>query len=146
LVGKPLRRWLYQANGIEARSKGIETGAFFSGNAVVIGRRCYINARCFFEGVTEPITIGDDCALGMGVMILTSTHEVGDPSHRAGPMRRRPVTIENGCWLGARAMVLPGVTIGEGCVIGAGAVVTRDCAPHGLYGGVPAKRIKDLPI
>jgi acetyltransferase-like isoleucine patch superfamily enzyme len=80
LVGKPLRRWLYQANGIEARSKGIETGTFFSGNAVVFGRRCYINARCFFVGVTEPITIGDDCA------------------------------------------------------------------PHGLYGGVPAKRIKDLPI
>ena len=146
LVSKRLRQRLYRAYGITVQSKGIEQGAFFSGSAITIGRNCYFNVNCFFESVSAPITIGDDCSLGMGVMILTSMHEVDDPSHRAGPMRRLPVTIEDGCWLGARVMVMPGVTIGQGCVIGAGAVVTRDCAPHGFYGGVPARRIDDLPV
>lgn len=45
-----------------------------------------------------------------------------------------------------RAMLLPGVTVGKGCVVAAGAVVAADCAPNGLYGGVPARRIKDLDL
>jgi maltose O-acetyltransferase len=54
------------------------------------------------------------------------------------------VSVGNGSWLGTGVTVLPGVTIGEGCVIAAGAVVTADCAPDGLYAGVPARRIRDL--
>ena len=50
----------------------------------------------------------------------------------------------DGCWICAGCTILPGVTIGEGCVIAAGSVVNKDCAPDGLYAGVPAKRIKDL--
>jgi maltose O-acetyltransferase len=41
-------------------------------------------------------------------------------------------------------MLLPGVTVGDGCVIAAGSVVTGDCEPHGVYAGVPAKRVRDL--
>jgi maltose O-acetyltransferase len=55
-----------------------------------------------------------------------------------------PVTIEDGCWIGANATVLPGVRIAGGTVIAAGAVVTRDCEPNSLYAGVPATRIKAL--
>ncbi len=52
--------------------------------------------------------------------------------------------IGEGAWVGAGAMLLPGVTIGPGCVIAAGAVVSSDCEPDGLYGGVPAERIRYL--
>ncbi|WP_372495087.1 acyltransferase [Nocardioides pinisoli] len=51
----------------------------------------------------------------------------------------------NGAWIGAAVTVLPGVTIGPGCVVAAGSVVTADCQANGLYAGVPARRIRDLP-
>lgn len=145
LVPKRVRSWCYRSYGMTLRTKAIEPGAFFTGNRIEIGRGTYVNANCFFESTSAPIVIGDDCALGMGVMIVTSAHEIGAPEHRAGPLERLPVTIERGAWLGARVTVLPGVTIGTGCVIAAGATVTRDSEPHGLYGGVPAVRIRDLP-
>ena len=52
------------------------------------------------------------------------------------------VHIGDRCWLGARAMIMPGVTIGDGTIIGAGSVVTKDCEPDALYVGVPAHRVR----
>jgi len=52
------------------------------------------------------------------------------------------VRIGDRCWLGARAMILPGVTVGEGTIIGAGAVVNKDCEPGAVYAGVPARRVR----
>jgi maltose O-acetyltransferase len=52
------------------------------------------------------------------------------------------VHIEDRCWIGTRAMIMPGVTIGEGTVIGAGALVTKDCDPGAVYIGVPARRVR----
>lgn len=54
--------------------------------------------------------------------------------------------IENGCWIGANVTVLPGVTIKSGTIVAAGAVVVRDCEGNCIYGGVPAKKIKNLPV
>jgi maltose O-acetyltransferase len=54
----------------------------------------------------------------------------------------KPVRVSDRCWLGARATILPGVTIGEGTIIGAGAVVTKDCKPGAVYVGVPARRLR----
>ena len=80
----------------------------------------------------------------MGVKLITSFHEFGPSRQRAGPGAKAPITIGDGCWLGASAMVLPGVEIANGCIIGAGSVVVQNTKPNGLYVGVPAKRIKDL--
>ena len=76
--------------------------------------------------------------------VVTGSHQLGDRRRRAGPPLPRPVRIGSGCWLGARVIVLPGVTIGPGCIIAAGAVVAQDCAADGLYAGVPARRLRDL--
>ncbi|GIG29751.1 acyltransferase [Cellulomonas marina] len=111
---------------------------------VVIGERSYIGVGCTLDA-RDKITIGARVALGDEVMLLTSTHALDDPAQRAGTPLGRPVHVGDGCWLGARVTVLPGVTIGEGCVVATGAVVVRDCAPHGLYAGVPARRVRDLP-
>jgi len=73
-------------------------------------------------------------------------HEVGPADQRAGKRVDRPIRIGDGTWIATRAVVLAGVTIGRGCVIAAGAVVTRDCEPHGLYAGAPAARRRDLPV
>jgi maltose O-acetyltransferase len=111
---------------------------------VSIGELGWINAGCYFDA-SDTITIGDDVALAQGVTIVTQTHDVGPSSRRAAALRSAPVTIGDGCWLGARVTVLPGVTIGRGAIVAAGAVVNADVAPDTLVGGVPAKPIKALP-
>jgi maltose O-acetyltransferase len=78
--------------------------------------------------------------VGHRATVLTSTHEPGPPSQRAGVNVVRPVRIGAGAWIGAEVLVLPGVTIGEGAVVAAGAVVTADLDPHALYAGIPAER------
>ncbi|MFP7761491.1 acyltransferase [Marisediminicola sp. LYQ85] len=55
-----------------------------------------------------------------------------------GEVLRLPVTIGDGAWVGARAIILPGVTIGSGCVIAAGSIVRADCAPNTMWAGIPA--------
>lgn len=61
-----------------------------------------------------------------------------------GVSKTAPIRIEDGCWIGANVTILPGVTIKAGTVIAAGAVVIHDCDENALYGGVPAKKIRDL--
>nr|WP_243895920.1 acyltransferase [Paenibacillus sp. F411] len=77
-------------------------------------------------------------------MFCTDTHEIGTSDERGGERKLLPIKVDDGCWIGARVTILPGVTVGQGCIIAAGAVVTKDCEPNGLYAGVPARRIKDL--
>jgi maltose O-acetyltransferase len=104
----------------------------------------FINEGCSFDNL-ERVTIGDRVHVGPEVLFGTSSHEMGCSKARAGDVFLAPLVVGSGCWIGARAVILPGVTIGEGCVVGAGAVVTKDCLPHGLYAGVPARRVRDLP-
>jgi len=107
---------------------------------LTVGRRTYVNAGCVFDLGAE-ITIGSNVAIGHDVAIITTTHEPGGPMRRAGAEAFAPVAIGDGAWIGARALVLPGVTIGCGAVVAAGAVVTRDVAPNCVVGGVPARVI-----
>lgn len=140
-----LRYLIYRGYGIDTRTWSINPGTFFGGNRIQIGSGTFINYRCFFDNAA-PIYIGSACQIGMSVTILTGTHEVGGPERRAGDACAMPVHIGDGCWLGARSLIMPGVTVGDGCVIAAGAVVIRDCEPNGMYAGVPAKRVKDLAL
>jgi maltose O-acetyltransferase len=121
----------------------IEPNVHCSAGRLSIGDFCYVNVGCFFDAAGG-ITIGTHCYFGQRAHIVTSSHEIGEPSHRAGKHNSRPVVIGDGCWLGAEAMILPGVTVAPGCVIGARALVTKDTAPNGLYLGSPAVRVRDL--
>lgn len=110
-----------------------------------IGQGCWLNTGCFLE-LEDTITLGDRVALGQQVMILTVTHDIGEPEQRASPVLvRRPVTIGDGAWLGARSTILPGITVGAGAVVAASAVVNRDVPPNTLVAGVPARVIRQLP-
>jgi maltose O-acetyltransferase len=80
----------------------------------------------------------------MGTMLFTSNHEVGDEFKRWAAYKTAPISVGAGVWLGARVLVLPGVTIGDSCVVGAGSVVTKDLEPNAAYAGVPAKKLRDL--
>lgn len=138
-----LRLLFYRLYGMDVGARSVAPGCFFGSPRVRIGPGTSINRGCFFDSLAM-IEVGRDCGIGMQVMLCTSTHVPGGPGRRRGLPVGEPIRIGDGCWLGARVTVLPGVTIADGCVIAAGAVVTKDCAPNGLYAGVPARRIKEL--
>jgi acetyltransferase-like isoleucine patch superfamily enzyme len=108
-----------------------------------IGNQVWINERCRIE-LSETVSIGDNCAIGHDVLIITSTHRIGRRDRRAGALVVAPVVIGEGAWIGARSVVLPGVTIGHGAVVGAGAVVTKDVPPNSVVVGVPARLLRTL--
>ncbi|GEN81307.1 acyltransferase [Actinotalea fermentans] len=148
VIGSPLlptrARWVaLRAVGMPVERCGVASRVWFGSRDVRIGRGTYVGHHCLFD-TWAPVTIGARCAIAMQVSFVTSSHELGGPDKRAGAMTARPVTVEDGVWIGARATVLPGVTIGTGAVVAAGAVVTEDCAPHTLYAGVPARAVRAL--
>ncbi|MEI8082058.1 MAG: DapH/DapD/GlmU-related protein [Actinomycetes bacterium] len=115
----------------------IEPQCFFGGSEVRIGQRTFINWRVFVDAAA-PVSIGNDVSVGMGAMLVTSDHHLGDAQKRAGAVKHRPIIVGNGVWIGARALIMPGVSVGDGAVIAAGALVTRDVAADTLVKGVPA--------
>lgn len=137
--------------GMKINARGIRSRCFFNSKNVTIGKGCSINYNCQFHS-SDPdyssggfIRIGENCYLGMNVTLCTITHEVGDETQRAAENKYLPIVIEDGCWVGANSTILPGVTIEKGCIIAAGSVVTKNCESNGVYAGVPARRIKELP-
>lgn len=120
-------------------------GCWFRSPKVSIGVNSTLNYGCVFDNAKQSVSIGDRCGIALGVHFLTGDHDSSDSSVRAGASRYAPIVVRNGVWIATGAVICPGVEIGDGCVIAAGAVVRSDCAPHGLYAGVPAKRIRDLP-
>jgi acetyltransferase-like isoleucine patch superfamily enzyme len=90
------------------------------------------------------VRIGSRVHVGPEVLLLTLDHEIGPPEERCGPLVGAPIEIGDGCWIGARVTVLPGVSVGKGAILAAGAVVTRDVGPDTMVGGVPARAIREL--
>lgn len=143
LPGK-LRTRFYRMGGMDIKNAGVRSGCTFNGTNIQIEDGAFINHNTFIN-CSEKVSIGKNVYIAFDVLITTNSHEIGTSTQRAINNVRRPIKIGDGTWVGARATILPGVTIGEGCIIAAGAVVNKDCAPNGLYAGVPAKRIRDLP-
>lgn len=85
------------------------------------------------------VTIGDQVMVAHGAQIISAGHRMpaAGESMRFSGLDVAPIVIDDGAWIGAGAIVLPGVTVGRGAVIAAGAVVTKDVAPYAIVGGVP---------
>ena len=84
------------------------------------------------------VVVGNNVNVSFQTCILSLHHDHNAPTF---PAIGGVVTIQDHAWIGARATLLPGVTIGEGAVVAAGAVVARDVAPYEVVGGVPARKI-----
>jgi maltose O-acetyltransferase len=110
---------------------------------LTIGAGVIMNVGCFFD-LNGPVTIEPGVSLGHEVKVLTSSHDIGDTQRRAGPLTIAPVTIKGGAWVGARSLILPGITIGAGSIVAAGSIVTRDVAANTLVAGVPARVVRQL--
>lgn len=123
------------------KGSSIHMGCFITGNNIIIGRNCVINRKCYLDGRTG-LVMGDNVGISPEAYILSQTHLIRDPEFSVvGGL----VTLEDFVWVGARAMIMPGVTVCRGCVVGAGAVVTRSSLPYKILAGVPAKEIGNRP-
>ena len=145
LVPLIIRKKIYNILGIKTNTKAIRPNCYFGGVNVEIGKNTTVNGGCYFENL-ERIKIGANCDIAMEVLFCTSTHEIGNSEKRAGRAYGKEIIIEDGCWIGARVTILPGVKIGKGCIVAANAVVTSNCDEDSLYAGVPAKKIKKLSV
>ena len=96
--------------------------------------------------IIGPVKIGSHVNLAQGITVTALNHNFDDTNKRIDEqgISTNAVTIEDDVWIGANAVILPGVTIGTHCVVAAGAVVTKDVPPHSLVAGVPAKIIRQL--
>ena len=119
----------------------IEKGASF-GRRISIGDNSGIGINALLDG---EIIIGENVMMGPDVIIYTQNHafdRMDIPMNRQGFQNEERVIIGSDVWIGARVIILPGVSIGDGCIIGAGAVVTKDVPNFCIIGGNPARIIK----
>ena len=110
---------------------------------IFIGKNCFFNFDCVLLDCNR-IEIGDDVQVGPGVHIYTATHPMNAAVRKNGLEMAKPVKISSGVWLGGRAVVCPGVSIGENTVVGAGSVVVRDLPADVLAAGNPCRVIKPI--
>jgi acetyltransferase-like isoleucine patch superfamily enzyme len=118
--------WFYGPG--QLRRSGVRIGAYSR-----VNRNCCLDAR-------GGLAIGQHVSISPDVTILTASHAVNDPAFR---VEVRAVAIEDHVWIGTRALILPGVTLGRGCVVAAGSTVSRDVPPLTVVAGVPAVPVAD---
>ena len=110
---------------------------------VIIGNHTRIGLH---NTIIGPVTIGSHVNLAQGITITALNHNFGDSEKRIDQqgISTKEVVLEDDIWVGANAVILPGVTIGKHAVVAAGAIVTKDVPPHSLVAGVPAKVIRQI--
>ncbi|MEC5159790.1 MULTISPECIES: acyltransferase [unclassified Janthinobacterium] len=142
-----LRRFLLRVARVQ-----LAQGVSFCGRAWIYGRGTLsIGADTWLSPGVQvhthldaAVVLGARCDIGPQVTFITGGHVVGDGARRAGAGTAAPITVGDGCWIGAGSLILGGVTIGAGAVVAAGSVVTRDVPANVLAAGVPARVKKSL--
>ncbi len=134
-----VRKVVYQMAGIKiGKGSHIHMGTqFFSPRGVKIGQGTIIGQNAFLDG-RDLLTIGDNVDIASEVMIYNSEHDIHSEDFHA---TNGKVIVGDYVFIGPRAIILPGVSIGRGAVVAAGAVVTKDVEDFMIVGGVPAKVI-----
>ncbi len=115
---------------------------FTVGRHIFIGEGCYFNQGTTFIDDWK-IEIGDHTLFGPNVTVCTTGHPVS-PKHRRDGMYSFPIRIGSNVWIGANAVILPGVTIGDDSVIGAGSIVTRDIPAGVVAFGAPCRVYREI--
>lgn len=111
------------------------------GRNIKVGKNVFINFGCTFMD-RGGITIGDNAFIAPGVMLITENHGIMPEKRRY--LTSKPIVLGKNVWIGAGAIVLPGVTVGDNAVIGAGSVVTKNVPKNAVVAGNPAKIIKNV--
>jgi maltose O-acetyltransferase len=113
------------------------------GGTLEIGERTLVNYGGSIAAA-QRVRIGARCLIGTHAIIMDNDFHRIEPERRLEWPESKPIVIEDNVWIGARVIVLGGVTIGHDSCVAAGSVVNRDVPPRTLVGGVPAKVIREL--
>lgn len=105
---------------------------------LTVGDNCWLGERVWIDNL-ERVVIGSNVCLSQDAMIITGSHDYHSPTMA---YRNAPVQVEDGCWVGARAVVCPGVTVGRNAVLTVGSVLTADAEPNNIYKGNPAVAVR----
>lgn len=119
----------------------IAQGCYLHGNDIRIDDNSHLAPYCIVYG---PCRIGKKCCIGGHVTFASRGQDYSDPDvpFVEMPIIIKEVFLEDNVWIGANAVLIQGVRVGEGAIVGAGAVVTHDVAPYTVVGGVPARLIR----
>lgn len=144
-----LRTFIHRLLGIRIGRSTLIRGRLKLSGPPGCTSRLTIGSNCFFTtplqiDLNSDVVIGNHVTIGHDVAIITSAHRIGGPGRRCGKQVPAPIRIGDGSWIGARALLLPGVVLGDGSIIAAGAVVTKNVEPHTIVGGVPARLIRRI--
>lgn len=134
-------RWDMLAERLGSVGRGVEVRPPFHcdyGFNIRLGEGVFLNFNCVILDVVE-VVIGDRAQIGPGVQILTADHPREPDMRRSAIEFGRPISIGSDVWIGAGALILPGVSIGDGAIIGAGSVVTRSVPAGARAFGNPAR-------
>lgn len=115
----------------------------YEGGLLEIGERAFINYGCSIAA-SKHISIGPRCSIGTHVMMMDNDFHRIEPERRDEAPESKPIILEENVWVGGRAIILPGVTIGADSAVGAGSIVTSDVPPRTVVAGVPARVIRKL--
>jgi maltose O-acetyltransferase len=141
LVPQIVRTMLYRLSGLDIRSFNVREGQVIDNSNIHIGDHTFVNRHCSFEGHGS-IYIGDDCKLGPEIAFITSSHDRLPDGTIDNVFIPGEIRVEDGAWIGARSVILPGSVIERDCIIAAGAVVRGRCLAGQAYGGVPARLLE----
>ena len=148
-LGVPFPVWL--VNTVHQRIFRLNSAAPFqvhftstisSADGIVVGRNVWksfsLSGGCYVQAFNG-VVIGDDTIFGPGVRIISANHSDAD-FNQWDPSP--PICIGSRCWIGAGAILLPGVELGDGCIVGAGSVVTKSFPSNSVIVGNPARLLR----
>lgn len=142
----PFRKAMFAKCG---KKVTVQPGGTYTYENIYLGNHVYLGPDLMFMTTRAKIYVGDHVVFGPKILVITGNHRIDLANRYIDTItdgEKRPeddedVVFKGDNWIGANAVILKGVTVGEGAVIAAGAVVTKDVPPYTIVGGVPAKVI-----
>lgn len=105
---------------------------------LTVGDDCWLGEDCWIDNL-DKVCIGNNVCISQGALLLTGNHDYTVPSM---PYRNGAITLEDGAWIGAKAVVCPGVTVHRNAILTVGSVATKEMEENGIYQGNPAVRVR----
>ena len=114
-------------------------------NLLEIGSDTYIGMNCILNGFAAKLSIGCNVSIAQNVNIMVDSGPNASPSmQKIFPLEKGPIRIGSNCWIGASAIIMPGVTLGDYCIVAANSYVNLSFPDFSIIGGTPAKLIRSF--
>jgi putative colanic acid biosynthesis acetyltransferase WcaF len=135
------RKWVLElfgaSIGVEARIRpGVQIKFPWK---LKMGDHVWLGENCWIDNITD-VNIGSHVCISQGAMLCTGNHNYNSPAFE---LMMKPIVLEDGVWIGAKAIVCPGITAQTHSMLTAGSVATRDMDAYGIYQGNPAVLVKN---